>query len=111
VTNHVDADDQALTWLDEDRLHEECGWDAAQSGLDFLIAVGGDPAKRLAEAARTGGMRPDRVEWVATSDLAAAAVVRAVRAGDLVLVKGSRSNRLERVVEALVGSPSEHGNH
>jgi amidophosphoribosyltransferase len=25
VTNHVDADDQALTWLDEDRLHEECG--------------------------------------------------------------------------------------
>ena len=25
MTNHVDADDQALTWLDEDRLHEECG--------------------------------------------------------------------------------------
>jgi amidophosphoribosyltransferase len=25
VTNHVDADDESLTWLDEDRLHEECG--------------------------------------------------------------------------------------
>ena len=25
MTNHDDADDQALTWLDEDRLHEECG--------------------------------------------------------------------------------------
>ena len=25
MTDHDDADDQALTWLDEDRLHEECG--------------------------------------------------------------------------------------
>jgi len=28
-----------------------------------------------------------------------------------VLVKGSRSSRLERVVEALVGAPSRDGNY
>jgi UDP-N-acetylmuramoyl-tripeptide--D-alanyl-D-alanine ligase len=83
------------------RLHEECGWAAAQSGLDLLIAVGGDPAKRLADAARTGGMRPDRVEWVATSDQAADTALRAIRPGDLVLVKGSRGIRTDVVVERL----------
>src|SRR5204863_1374341 len=54
------------------RLHEECGWAAAESGLDFLIAVGGAPAARLADAAKTAGMRPEAIAHVATSADAAA---------------------------------------
>jgi UDP-N-acetylmuramoyl-tripeptide--D-alanyl-D-alanine ligase len=83
------------------RLHEECGWAAAESGLDFLIAVGAVPAARLAEAARTGGMRPDAVAHVATSAEAADLAAKKVRAGDLVLVKGSRGIRTDVVVERL----------
>src|SRR4029079_12773296 len=45
------------------RLHEECGWAAAQSGLDLLIAVGGPPAARLADAATTAGMPPSAVVY------------------------------------------------
>jgi UDP-N-acetylmuramoyl-tripeptide--D-alanyl-D-alanine ligase len=83
------------------RLHEECGWAAADSGLDLLIAVGGAPAVRLAEAAKTGGMAPSAVIYVPTSEEAAAAALRKVRAGDLVLVKGSRGIRTDAVVERL----------
>lgn len=83
------------------RLHEECGWAAAESGLDFLIAVGGAAAGRLADAAKTGGMRPAAVAHVATSAEAADLALAKVRAGDLVLVKGSRGIRTDLVVERL----------
>jgi UDP-N-acetylmuramoyl-tripeptide--D-alanyl-D-alanine ligase len=83
------------------RLHEECGWVAAESGLDQLIAVGGAPAERLAEAAKTAGMPPSAVSHVPTSAEAAEAALRKVRAGDLVLVKGSRGIRTDVVVERL----------
>jgi UDP-N-acetylmuramoyl-tripeptide--D-alanyl-D-alanine ligase len=83
------------------RLHEECGWAAAASGLDLLIAVGGAPAVRLAEAAKTGGMAPASVIYVPTSGEAAEAALRKVRAGDLVLVKGSRGVRTDMVVDRL----------
>jgi UDP-N-acetylmuramoyl-tripeptide--D-alanyl-D-alanine ligase len=83
------------------RLHEECGWAAADSGLDFLITVGGAPARRLAEAAVTGGMRQEAVAHVAVSGEAADLAMTRVRAGDLVLVKGSRGIRTDVVVERL----------
>jgi len=83
------------------RLHEECGWAAAQSGLDLLIAVGGPPAGRLADAAKTAGMPPSAVVHAATSAEAADVAFRRVRAGDLVLVKGSRGIRTDVVVERL----------
>jgi len=83
------------------RLHEECGWAAAQSGLDFLIAVGGASASRLADAAKTAGMQSGAVAHVATSAEAADLALTKVRPGDLVLVKGSRGIRTDLVVERL----------
>jgi UDP-N-acetylmuramoyl-tripeptide--D-alanyl-D-alanine ligase len=83
------------------RLHEECGWTAADSGLDLLITVGGPAAIRMADAAKTGGMPPAAVAHVATSAEAADLAQRKVRPGDLVLVKGSRGIRTDVVVERL----------
>ena len=83
------------------RLHDECGWAAAESGLDLLITVGGPPARRLADAAKTAGMRPDAVAYVATTAAAADLALTKIRPGDLVLVKGSRGIRTDLVVERL----------
>ena len=41
-------------------LHEECGRAAAAAGLELLIAVGGAPARALADAARGAGMPRSR---------------------------------------------------
>ena len=84
-----------------DRLHEECGRAAAAAGLDLLIAVGGDPAARLADAARSTGMDASAVIHVATSAEAAELAMRKVRPGDLILVKGSRGIRTDHVVDRL----------
>jgi len=84
-----------------DRLHAECGQAAARAGLDLLIAVGGDPAARLADAARAAGMSASSVIHVAASAAAADLAQQKVRPGDLVLVKGSRGIRTDLVVDRL----------
>ena len=47
------------------------------------------------------GLPETRVRYFATSDEAAREVARLVRSGDLVLVKGSRGVRTDRVVDRL----------
>jgi UDP-N-acetylmuramoyl-tripeptide--D-alanyl-D-alanine ligase len=84
-----------------DRLHAECGRAAAGAGLDLLIAVGGDAARRLADAARAAGMDASAVLHVPASAEAADLAQRKVRPGDLVLVKGSRGIRTDLVVDRL----------
>jgi UDP-N-acetylmuramoyl-tripeptide--D-alanyl-D-alanine ligase len=83
------------------RLHEEVGRAAARARIDWLVTVGGAPAAALGEAAIAAGLAAAHVRHCATSDEAAAAVVALVRDGDVVLVKGSRAIRTERVVERL----------
>ena len=86
-----------------ERLHRECGRVAAESGLDLLIAVGGNPAKALANEAVACGMSERSVLHVATKHDAADTALRHVRPGDLVLVKGSRGIGTDLVVERLKG--------
>jgi UDP-N-acetylmuramoyl-tripeptide--D-alanyl-D-alanine ligase len=83
-------------------LHEASGRAAAAAGLDLLIAVGGAPAARLAEAAIAAGLPRAAVTHVATSAEAAALVGAAAGRGDLILVKGSRGVRTEAVVARLL---------
>jgi UDP-N-acetylmuramoyl-tripeptide--D-alanyl-D-alanine ligase len=82
-------------------LHEGVGRAAAAARVDVLVTVGGAAAEALAAAAAASGMSRDRVRHFATSDEAAEAVAALVQAGDLVLVKGSRGVRTDRVVDRL----------
>jgi UDP-N-acetylmuramoyl-tripeptide--D-alanyl-D-alanine ligase len=83
------------------RLHQECGRAAAAAGLDRLIAVGGAPAKALADAAIAAGMKRDAVSWSDTSSAAADAIASWLGDGDLVLVKGSRGIKTDAVVDRI----------
>jgi UDP-N-acetylmuramoyl-tripeptide--D-alanyl-D-alanine ligase len=82
-------------------LHEGVGRAAAIARIDVLLTIGGAPAAALAAAAVAAGMPRSQVSHFATSDEAAAALGRLVGRGDLVLVKGSRGIRTDRVVERL----------
>jgi UDP-N-acetylmuramoyl-tripeptide--D-alanyl-D-alanine ligase len=66
--------------------------------LDAVWAVGRF-AEALAAGAREAGVR--EVEIFGGSSELAAAIPGRLRSGDLVLVKGSRDVRMERVVEAI----------
>jgi UDP-N-acetylmuramoyl-tripeptide--D-alanyl-D-alanine ligase len=84
----------------EDDLHRELGREAAAAGLAALATFG--PLARLArEAAIEAGMA--RSDTFHTEDplLLVAFVRERLRPGDVLLVKGSRGMKLERLVEAL----------
>ena len=84
----------------EGDLHRELGRDAAAAGLAALAAFG--PRARLAREA-AARRRPDPSDTFHTEDPQAlvAFVRERLRPGDVLLVKGSRGMKLERLVEAL----------
>ena len=83
------------------RLHEACGAAAAAAGLDLLVAVGGAPARAMADAAVRAGMREASVIHVDSSAEAVDRALQKIRPGDLVLVKGSRGIGTDIVVDRL----------
>jgi UDP-N-acetylmuramoyl-tripeptide--D-alanyl-D-alanine ligase len=83
-------------------LHQECGRQAARSGLRALFAVGGEPARYLARAAVEAGMPEAAVRYLPSSVAAAPEVDTAIQPGDVVLVKGSRGTRCDVVADRLV---------
>jgi UDP-N-acetylmuramoyl-tripeptide--D-alanyl-D-alanine ligase len=84
-----------------ERLHRECGEAAAHAGLDLLVTVGGPAASALADAAVAAGMDRTTVVHVPTSDEAVQVCLARMRPGDLVLIKGSRGIRTDRIVNRL----------
>ena len=81
-------------------LHREAGREIAGLGVEVLWGVRGH-ARALVEGAREAGMGAGATRFFDSSEEAADALAGFVRAGDLVLVKGSRGVHTEGVVEAL----------
>ena len=84
-------------------MHREVGAAAARSGLAALL-VGGDFATDLADGARAAGMPASRIVPFDSNEAATAWLRANARAGDLVLLKGSRRYRLEDVLAGLRGA-------
>jgi UDP-N-acetylmuramoyl-tripeptide--D-alanyl-D-alanine ligase len=81
-------------------MHREAGREIAGLGVSELWGVRG-LAREIIAGARDAGMDDAAARFFETTDEAAAALAAEVRAGDLVLVKGSRGVRTERIVRAL----------
>jgi len=82
-------------------LHADVGRAAARAGVDALFAIGGAPTAALAAAAVAAGIDKTGVRVFGDSDEAGAALVKFVEPGDVVLVKGSRGVKTDRVVDQL----------
>lgn len=80
-------------------LHHEIGVLAARC-CDLLVVLGAQ-AQAVAEGARSGGLGADQVLLPGDHEAAALRLGTWLRAGDRVLVKGSRGMRMERVSAAL----------
>ncbi len=79
--------------------HERVGRFTAKTA-DALFAVG-PQARIVAEAAHAAGMKRNAIFVFDSADVAKMAVRDFIRKGDLVLVKGSHSMRLDKVVQEI----------
>jgi UDP-N-acetylmuramoyl-tripeptide--D-alanyl-D-alanine ligase len=82
-----------------ERGHRLVGEAAAKAHLDCVIGVGAE-AQWITEAAWRGGV--EKIVHVETTEEATKVLRDYAKAGDVVLVKGSRSARMERIVEGLL---------
>jgi UDP-N-acetylmuramoyl-tripeptide--D-alanyl-D-alanine ligase len=83
----------------EREIHRETGARLAGKGIDLLIGVR-NLAKDLVSSARENGL-PDAM-FFEESGKAGEFLVNEIKKGDLVLVKGSRGVRTEKVIEKLL---------
>lgn len=81
-------------------MHRETGGEIARLGIDMLWGVRGF-ALEMIEGARAAGMSEEATTYFESSEDAALALADSIREGDLVLVKGSRGVRTDKVVSAL----------
>ncbi|MFH1965099.1 MAG: UDP-N-acetylmuramoyl-tripeptide--D-alanyl-D-alanine ligase [Acidobacteriota bacterium] len=81
-------------------LHESCGRRAAESGAHALFTVGKE-ALMISRGAYSEGLPADNIFSFSSSSKAAKPVREFVREGDLVIVKGSRSVKMEKIIANL----------
>jgi UDP-N-acetylmuramoyl-tripeptide--D-alanyl-D-alanine ligase len=82
---------------DADDLHRVAGIRAARAGIDVIVSVG--HVARLISEAAAGESRNVRTRHYADATAAADGLRGLLATGDTVLIKGSRSARLERIVQ------------
>ncbi len=91
--------DMAELGRDAPRFHREVGKLCADLGLDALFLLG-PLAQEIASGAKEGGLRGEVYIGSDHGDIAKA-LKGFLRAGDWVLIKGSRVMEMERVLDAL----------
>jgi len=87
--------------------HREVGELAAGLGIAGLVTVGA-LGRAIAEGARPGMVERNVIEAESNAE-AAAAIAARMKAGDVVLVKGSRAMKMEEIVRSLTGKSGGHG--
>ena len=81
-------------------LHREAGRAAASHKLDWIIGVQGG-AEQLVRGATEAGHPAAQTRFFESSTEAGAFVANLLQKGDVLLVKGSRGVRMERIVETI----------
>jgi UDP-N-acetylmuramoyl-tripeptide--D-alanyl-D-alanine ligase len=89
---------------DAERLHAEIGHFLVEMGVDELYTFG-TLSRHINQAARSKGLPRRAAHHFSDFDLMMAELGGSLRPGDVMLVKGSRGMRLERVCETLRQQP------
>lgn len=89
--------------------HQRIGESLRARDVWFLFTVGKE-AKHFAEGARKSGFDTAKIFEFENSTDAGEAVKQVIKEGDLILVKGSQSTRMEKTVEKIMAHPENKKN-
>jgi len=82
------------------RFHHLVGRQAAESGIDLIVAVG-KLSESVAKGAQEAGMSEKKIKLCNLTKEACETVKKLIKKGDTVLVKGSRAMKMEEIVGVL----------
>lgn len=84
--------------------HRMLGLRVAEGGVDLLVCVG-EAAQDIRKGAIEAGMSEDHMQFFPNAKEAGRWLDREVRKGDVILIKGAQSTRMEWVVKDLMAEP------
>lgn len=90
-----------------EQVHRTIG-DRAAEFVDMLFCVG-PRTKFIADESMARGVRHEQIFKFDDSESAGRALDPMIRPGDLILIKGSQSMRMEKVVEEIMAHPEQAG--
>ncbi|MEK7868053.1 MAG: UDP-N-acetylmuramoyl-tripeptide--D-alanyl-D-alanine ligase [Candidatus Omnitrophota bacterium] len=82
------------------RFHHLVGKQAAESGIDLIVAVG-KLAEHIGKGAQEAGMSDRKIKLCAVMKEARKKVATLIKKGDTILIKGSRAMKMEEIVGDL----------
>jgi UDP-N-acetylmuramoyl-tripeptide--D-alanyl-D-alanine ligase len=82
------------------RFHHLVGRQAAESGIDLIVAVG-KLAEHIVRGAQEAGMSEKKLKMCNLTKEVCETISNLIRKGDTILVKGSRAMKMEQIVEEL----------
>lgn len=85
-------------------FHHQLGLNVAGSRIDIFIGVG-NMSKEAAAAALAAGMNKDAVWFCRDSEEAGRLLLDILHSGDVVLIKGSRAMRMEKICSTIYSTP------
>ena len=91
-------------------FRSQLGEQVAATGIDRLLVMGKD-AQQVAARAHAAGMDAGRIGACADGDTLKLLLDMWLEPGDVVLVKGSRDMRMERVIERIRRLAAERTTH
>ncbi|MFH0852324.1 MAG: UDP-N-acetylmuramoyl-tripeptide--D-alanyl-D-alanine ligase [bacterium] len=86
-----------------EEMHRQIGEKASRSA-DFFFAVG-ERMKFAGQEAQAHGMARQKVSWFEVADEARMPLQMTIQKGDIILIKGSQSMRMEKIVEEIMAEP------
>jgi UDP-N-acetylmuramoyl-tripeptide--D-alanyl-D-alanine ligase len=84
--------------------HRSVGEKLAKSGIDHLIAVG-EKARDIIRGATASGLSDDYIFYFDSAVEAGRFLQNRIKAGDIILVKGSQGSRMEKAVQEIMAEP------
>jgi UDP-N-acetylmuramoyl-tripeptide--D-alanyl-D-alanine ligase len=84
--------------------HRSVGTLTAEMGIDVLLCIG-EPARDIARAAIDSGMKKESVMEFSNSQEAGRWLDKNIVSGDVILIKGSQSSRMEKTVKDIMADP------
>lgn len=85
---------------EEENAHYELGKFIYNHHIDYLFTVG-EPGSLIAKGARESGMEKAKIKTFAVNEEATIALKNIIKAGDCILIKGSRGMKMEEIVKEL----------
>lgn len=85
--------------------HREVGHSASELNIDFIVNVG-EKTRDVGRGAKEAGMGEERIYYFDDNKKASEFLKQLIKQGDIILVKGSQSSRMEQIVKALMAHPN-----